>query len=131
MPAKAPRPPVLAEIGDRVKHRPARQKHDHLDVDDKLLIVFGVSRGWTIKKIALSLPASQTTVKSYRAKIFDDPVLVFDLAVLLETGPKAFQCSLCGESRGSRAKGMRHVLAHILPEEIARGIPLGSVRKHL
>ena len=131
MPAKAPRPPVLAEIGDRVKHRPPRQKHDHLDTDDKLLIVFGVSRGWTIKKIALSLPASQTTVKSYRAKIFDDPTLVFDLPVLVEKGLKTYQCRLCGESRASKAKGMRHVLAHILPEEIARGVPLNTVAKPL
>ena len=126
-----PRPPVLAEIGDRVKNRPPRQKHDRLDDDDRLLILWGASRGWTIKKIAMALPASQTTVKSFKAKIFDNPVSVFDLPVLMETGPKAHQCRLCGESRGSRAKAMRHVLAHILPEEIARGVPLNRVAKPL
>ena len=79
MPPKSLRAPVLAEIGDRVKNRPPRQKHDRLHDDDKLLILFGTTRAWTIKKIALTLPSSQTTVKNFRAKIFEDPVSVFDL----------------------------------------------------
>ena len=131
MPIKSLKAPVLAEIGDRVKNRPPRQRHDRLDDDDRLLILWGSSRGWTNKKIALALPASQTTVKNYKAKVFDDPVSVFNLPVLVETGPKAHQCRLCGEHRGSRAKAMRHVLAHILPEEVARGVPLNSVAKPL
>jgi len=131
MPPKSLKAPVLAEIGDRVKNRPPRQMHDRLDDDDKLLILHGTSRGWTVKKISLTLPASQTTVKSFRAKIFEDPTTMFDLPVIVETAPKAHQCRLCGESRRSRTKAMRHVLAHILPEEIARGIPLDGVRKPL
>ncbi len=131
MATKLPRPPVLAEIGDRVKNRPPRQKHDRLDDDDKMLIVWGSSRGWTNKKIAMALPASQTTVKNYKAKVFYDPVSVFDLPVLVETGPKAVRCRLCDETRGSRAKAMRHVLAHILPGEMARGVPLNRVAKPL
>ena len=58
MVSKVPRPPVLAEIGDRVKNRPSRQRHDRLDDDDRLLILWGSSRGWTNKKIAMALPAS-------------------------------------------------------------------------
>ena len=131
MPTKSQRAPVLAEIGDRVKNRPARQKHDRLDDDDKMLILFGTSRAWTIKKMALTLPASQTTVKNFRTKIFNDPMSLFELPVLVETAPKVHQCRLCGETRGSRTKAMRHVLAHILPEEIARGVPLDGLHKPL
>ena len=131
MPTMSQRAPVLTEIGDRVRSRPPRQKHDHLDDDDKMLILWGTSHGWTIKKIALTLPASQTTVKNFRAKIFEDPASVFELPVLVTTGPKSHQCRLCGESRGSRIKAMRHVLAHILPEEIARGMALDSLRNPL
>ena len=131
MPTKSLKAPVLAEIGDRVKNRPPRQKHDRLDDDDKLLILHGTSKGWTIKKIALTLPAGQTTVKNFRTKIFEDPVSVFELPVLVQTGPKAHQCRLCGESRGSRTKAMRHVLAHILPEEMARGVTLEGLHKPL
>ena len=131
MATKPPRPPLIAEIGDRVKNRPPRKKYDRLDDDDKMLILWGASRGWTVKKIAMALPAGQTTVKNYKAQIFENPVLVFDLPVVMETGPKAFRCSLCGERRGSRAKAMRHVLAHILPEEIARGVNLSRKAKPL
>lgn len=73
MATNSPGPPVLSEVGDRVKFRPPRQQHDRLD-DDRMLIVWGASRCWTIKKIAMTLPASQTTVKNFKAKIFDDPV---------------------------------------------------------
>ena len=130
MPIKSQRPPVLEDIGDRVKNSRPRQRHDRLDDDDKLLILHGTSRGWTVKKIALTLPSSETTVKTFRTKIFEDPELIFDLPVLVEIGPRSHQCRLCGESRGSRVKAMRHVLAHILPDEIARGVPL-EVRKPL
>ena len=92
--------------------------------------VFGTSRAWTIKKIALTLPASQTTVKNFRTKIFDDPASVFELPVLVEIAPKSHQCRLCGESRESRLKAMRHVLAHILPEEIARECPWMGFTSH-
>ena len=131
MATKPPRPPLLAQIGDRVKNRPPRKKYDRLDDDDKMLILWGASRGWTVKKIAMALPAGQTTVKNYKARIFDDPGLVFDLPVLEEIGAKVYRCRLCGERRGSRDKVMRHVLAHILPEEIARGVNLGRVAKPL
>ncbi len=123
------RPPIFAEIGDRIKNRPARNKNSHLSSEDKLLILWGTSRDWTIRHIAQALPASATTVKSYRQRIFDDPLLVFELPVLRQTAGKKQQCQLCGEERPSRVRAMRHVLAHIFPYEIARDISLsGSVR---
>ena len=39
MPTKYQRPPIWAEIGDRVKRLPPRTKNAHLDDDDKLLIL--------------------------------------------------------------------------------------------
>ena len=131
MPKITQRPPVLEDIGDRVKNRPPRQKHDRLDDDDKLLILHGTSRGWTVRKIAMTLPSSETTVKNFRAKIFEEPGVVFELPVLKLTGPKSHQCGLCGESRPTRMKGMRHVLAHVLPHEVARDVPLDDCPKSL
>ena len=81
MPTKSLMPPTLADIGDWINNRPPWQKHDRLDDVDKLLILYGTSKGWTIKKIALTQPASQTTIKNFRGKIFEDPALVFDLPV--------------------------------------------------
>ena len=131
MPSKQHRPPIWTEIGDRLKAPPPRAKNAHLDDDDKLLILWGTSRGWSVKKIAQALPSSPTTVKNYRARIFDDPGLVFQLPVLVQIGPKVFQCQLCGESRPSRLKAMRHFLAHILPHEVARDVPLSGVERSL
>lgn len=121
----------MAAIGDRVRERPRREKHAHLDDDDKLVILWGLSRGWATGKIARALPASPGTVKNYRARIFDNPGLVFDLPVLTQTGPRVHQCQLCGEDRPSRIKGMRHVLAHIFPYEVARDMPLDEVERPL
>ena len=126
MPTKYQRPLIWAEIGDRVKHLPARAKNAHLDDDDKLLILWGTSRGWSIKRIAQALPSSPTTVKNYRKDIYRDPVQVFDLPVLVLVAAKSHQCQMCGESRPTRTKAMRHVLSHILAYEIARDFPLGG-----
>ena len=124
-------PPVLDVIGDRVKDRPPRTKYAHLDDDDKLLVIWGMSRGWTIRRTAETLPTSQSTVKNYRSRVFEHPAIVFELPVLTMTEPKAHQCGLCGESRATRQKGMRHILAHILPYEVARDVPLDDCLKPL
>ena len=124
-------PPIMAVIGDRVRNRPPRAKNAHLDDDDRLVILYGLSRGWSAAKIAEALPASEGTVKSYKAEIVDEPGLVFDLPVLVQSGPRSHDCQICGESRGSRVRGMRHVLAHVFPYEVARDAPLGDVEKPL
>jgi hypothetical protein len=131
MPTKYQRPPIWAEIGDRVKHLPPCAKNAHLDDDDKLLILWGTSRGWPIKRIAQALPSSPTTVKNYRKDIYRDPVQVFDLPVLVQVATKNHQCQMCGESRPTRTKAMRHVLSHVLPYEMARDFPLDSRPKQL
>ena len=124
-------PPVLDLIGDRVKDRPPRAKNSHLDDDDKLLILWGWSRGWTIRRTAETLPTSLSTVKNYRSRVFEDPATVFELPILKLTGSKSHQCGLCGETRPTRMRGMRHVLSHVLPTEVARDTPLGNCLKPL
>ena len=124
-------PPIMEVIGDRARNRSTREKNSHLDDDDRLLIVYGLSRGWSAGKIADALPASISTIKNFKARISDDPVSVFDLPVLVQSGPRSHDCQICGEGRGSRVKGMRHVLAHVLPYEVARDMPLGDAEKPL
>ena len=123
--------PIMEVIGDRVRNRPPRAKNAHLDDDDKLVILYGLSRGWSAAKIAEALPASVGTIKNFKARIFDDPGSVFDLPVLAQSGPRSHDCQICGEAKASRVKGMRHVLAHILPYEVARDVPLDRVENHL
>ena len=128
---KLKEPPIMDAIGDRVKDRPPRAKNAHLDDDDRLVIIWGLSRGWTAGKIARTLPASVGTVKNFKAKILDEPACVFELPVLVQSGPRSHDCQICGGSRASRIKGMRHVLGHILPLEVARDMPLGDIEKPL
>ena len=105
--------------------------HSDLDDDDKLVIIWGLSRGWTAEKIARILSASIGTVKLFKAKILYEPGCVFELSVLVQSGPRSHDCQICGESRASRIKGMRHVLGHILPLEVARDMPLWEIEKPL
>lgn len=125
------KPPIVNVIGDRVKHLAPRAKYAHLDDDDKLVIIWGLSRGWSTEKIARSLPASSGTIKNYKAKIFDEPGLVFELPILVQEGPKSYECQICGERRGSRLNGMRHVLSHTFPYEVARDTPLDGIERKL
>ena len=131
MATKLRQPPILAVIGDRVKDRPPRVKHAHLDDDDRLLVLWGLSRGWAAGKIARAVGCSPGTVKNYKNRIAQEPGQVFQLPVLVQTGVRLHQCQLCGETRPSRIKGMRHVLAHVFPYEVARDLPLDDVEKPL
>ncbi|MDA1129865.1 MAG: hypothetical protein O2913_14410 [Chloroflexi bacterium] len=131
MPTKPKQPPILAAIGDRVKDRPPKAKHAHLDDDDKLVILWGLSRGWAARKIARAVPCSEGSVKNYKNRLFEDPGVLFELPLLLQTAPKVHQCQLCREQRPSRSKAMRHVLSHVLPYEVARDIRLDDVEKPL
>ena len=124
-------PPIMEVIGDRVRNRPARAKNAHLDDDDRMLILFGLSRSWSARKIAEALPASIGTVKNFKARIFDDPGSLFDLPILVQSGPKSHDCQFCGGRRDSRVEGVRHVLAHVFPQEVARDMPLQVVEKPL
>ena len=128
---KMKNPPLMDQIGHRIPERPQRVKYAHLDDDDKLLILWAWSRGWTVKRTAETLPTSLSTVKNYRSRAFEDPAIVFELPVLKLIGPKSHQCGLCGEIRPTRMKGMRHVLAHVLPYEVARDVPLDSFERPL
>ena len=127
----AKKPPIMNVIGDRVKYLPPREKYAHLDVDDKVLIIWGLSRGWSTAKIARSLGASSRTITNYKSKIFDDPRVVFELPLLNQVGEKSWECQICGERKGSRLKGMRNVLSHCLPYEVARDTPLDDMERRL
>ena len=110
-------------------HQPSKS---HLSVDEKHTVIWGMTRGWSVEKTARAIGRGGSTVWRYRNKIATYPKLVFsELNLYVQLAPHSFQCRICGESRSTRTKAMRHVLAHILPEEIARGVPLAGLRKPL
>ena len=116
------KPPILTHIGARLPKK--REKGRHLSVEDKLVILWGLTNGWSVDRIATSLPAGYATVARYKSRVFEDPKVVFELPVVSTLGKHGYRCRLCGEERSKKVKVMRHVLAHVLPYEIARDIHL-------
>ncbi len=115
------KPPIWVPAG------PPRRKHQPLGNDDRWAMLLALTGGHSISAIARALPASVRTVSKFREMIVTHLTSVFDLPVLRQIGKKAHQCRLCGETLPSRVKGMRHVLQHFLPREIATGVDLGNV----
>ena len=99
-----------------------------LSEEDQLLIVWGVYRGWHIKKIAEKLPAARDTVWRYQRAWEDDPTLLLQLPVLTQISDSKFRCEVRGETRPTKTKIYRHVLAHVVLMEAARYASLGHKR---
>ena len=100
-----------------------------LSDEDLLLIVWGGYKGWSITKIAEKIPASRMTVWKYQRSWEDDPALLLELPILTQMADSKFRCELCGESRPTKTKIYRHVLAHVVPIEIARYPPLNGYKR--
>jgi hypothetical protein len=88
----------------------------------------GRSQGLSFRTIAARLNATTNTTHRHYPELISDTELIFELPVLRHTGPKAYECVLCGASRQGRVRSMRHVLAHFLPAEIATGADLTGIR---
>ena len=126
-------PPIFQDIGERVKSPSAqRVKRTHLSSDDKLVILWGFSQNWSMSRICNAVKASRPTVSKYRKEFQENPLQIFEeLPLMVQLGPKNYQCRFCGERRQSWTKMARHVLWHVAPYEIAQDISLHGVRKSL
>lgn len=104
-----------------------------MTLDDKLLIVWGMWRGLTAPHLARRMKRHPHTVQRYRRRVVMDPGVVFDdqLPLFHRQSGEGFICRFCGETRAGRMRVMRHVLAHFLPYEMARGARLGRVERPL
>ena len=99
------KPPILTHIGARLPKK--REKGRHLSVEDKLVILWGLTNGWSVDRIATSLPAGYATVARYKSRVFEDPKVVFELPVVSTLGKHGYRCRLCGEERSKKVKVMR------------------------
>ena len=91
-----------------------------LTEEDRLFLLWSWMAGWTAAPSARELPCSPAIVRKVRIEFIRDLTLVFKLPVLLQVAPRQYECQYCCEIRPSRSKGMRHVLAHFLPDYWAR-----------
>ena len=123
------RPPIIEDINHYIRSG-VRDEPRRLTVDDKLMIIWGLTRGWGEKHIATYLKMHRSTVRSYKVKIAEDPQIVFEqLPLYTRIEARKFRCRICGEHRPARVAVMRHVLMHFLPRDLALGSPLDRVEK--
>lgn len=116
---KSPIERILAERTPRARHR--------LRDEDRLFMLWAWSRGWSAGHAACGVPCSGRIARLYRQEVMDNPGSIFVLPVLLQIGPRKFQCQFCTETRVTRLKCMRHVLAHILPINYAKTAPIEHI----
>ena len=122
-------PTTLPAIPDLIANRkngdvPPRKLFMKLSVDDKLIILWGMYREYSNRHISRLLPCGIDTVRSYKGKVYGDPLLAFELPVYIQQGTKRFRCGFCGSMKPNKATIMRHVLSHVVPTEIARDVDL-------
>ena len=85
-----------------------------------------------MSRICNAVQASRPTVAKYRREFLENPLQILEeLPLIVQLGPKSYQCRFCGERRESWTKVARHVLGHVFAYEVARDISLRGVRKPL
>ena len=128
------RPPIQDDINAYIKSRvwEADGSYHYLTVDDKLMVIWGMLRQWGNKRTAHMMRVGVSTVRAYKAKIIQDPQGIFEeLPLYTQLDSRKYLCRLCWEKRPTRAKVMRHILAHIFPIEIYEKAPLNRVVRPL
>ena len=121
------RSPILDILAER-EQRNAKDR-TRLSVEDQLLIVWGTYKGWNRKRIAEKIPASRTTVWRHQRLWEEEPTLLLDLPILAQLSESRFRCEICGETRKTGTKIYRHVLAHVVPDDIARFTSLKEYKR--
>ena len=125
-----PRHPTFDRIDSLSEGKP-RKKGARFTLDDQLKILRGKANGWSNRRIAGALPASGAGVREYWKRMLNDPALIFGLPVLVEVSKNTYRCELCSEKCPGWRDGVRHLLCHLLPTDIAMQVPLKLIRKPL
>ena len=129
-----PRLPLLdIEVNKYIQSRRTRDpKRRVIGADEKQAMIWGWSRGWSANRIATAIKISERVIWSYKERVKRSPAVVFyELSLYIQMDARKFQCRICGEIRTTRTKVMRHILAHFLPDEIARTAAVNVVERPL
>ena len=126
-------PPVWSDIARIVNGDipPKRHRNQALSLEERLFVLWAVSREWTDYSVATQLHAKPETVRRYKEAIFETPSLVLSLPVTKRINRREWLCRLCGDTRPSYLRVVRHILAHVLPEEMVRALSLEGLQEPL
>ena len=120
-------PPIFLDIGQQLDKPRIRRKGGPVGSAEKLVILWGMSQGWSRKEIAYYANMGVVTVRHEIKNFAYKPTDVFYLPVITRLGPNSFQCRFCSETRTRRTQAQRHFLSHMFADWLARDIDLSEV----
>ena len=67
----------------------------------------------------------------FRNELYEAPLSIFRLPVIIRVGNGIFQCRVYGEVKQKLTQAQRHLLSHFFAHEIARNIDLKNMPETL
>ncbi len=119
-------PPIMRDLRT-LKELPPRSGHEWLSTLEREAILVGIYWGLTQKRICTHWKLSASAVKRFRNELYEAPLSIFRLPVIIRVGNGIFQCRVCGEAKQRLSQAQRHLLSHFFAHEIARNIDLGDI----
>ena len=110
-----------------LKKLPPRGSNESLSVLEREAILVGMYWGLTQKRICTQWKLSASVVKRFRNELYDAPLSIFRMHLIIRVGNGIFQCRVCGEAKQRLSQAQRHVLGHFFAHEIARNIDLKNM----
>ncbi len=106
------------------KSKKSAGRTNKLTNEDLLFIIWCWSRGLSSAATSKGVKCNVSTVLQYRKRVFRQPYIVFDLAVMVKQGERKYLCRFCGGREPSEIRCKRHILKHFMPLEYAKQISL-------
>ena len=119
-------PPIMKDL-QNLKELPPRGSNESLSVLEREAILVGIFWGLTQKRICTHWKLSPSSVKRFRNELYEAPLSIFRLPVIIRVGNGIFQCRVCGEAKQRLSQAQRHLLSHFFAHEIARNIDLSNM----
>ena len=127
----------LPLLDDRYRNRkPTRSPEDkqaRLTADEQRFILWALRERWSAARIGRTLEVSATTVRRFRQRFWQEPLVLLELGLYEMVGSsvkKEYRCLVCGDRLKGHRKVERHVLNHFLEEgyvQTAMSIPRKAI----
>ena len=110
--------------GTMVRDAPPRSLFAPMRTEEKMVLLRGLAHGWSLDQLSKAAGVAPTTVVSFKKQLYLNPKLVARLPVSILVSKNRYRCAICGNIRPTLITATRHVLAHVLPIEVARSCNL-------
>ena len=98
-----------------------------LNADERRFILWGLKERWAAVRIAKALAVSEPTVRRFRRRYRDEPLILLELGLYEMVGKAAdqeYRCLVCAERIVGRRDMERHILEHYVdPVIVDQALP--------